>query len=210
MKKAILFDFWGTLVENGVRSPIKQVRVILRINEPFSSYVSRMEKAMMTKEFPTLRDAFGEVCQEFNIDCNEDAMQELIGMWNKSWMLAQPYDQIEETLRNLKKKYQLILVSNTDNFSLNNVLKKFEFEQYFDHIFLSCKMGLIKTDEEFLKQVLEQTNLDVNDCVLVGDSMHSDMAAAKIAGMESILVDRYNRRDFPKKVSQVKWLERVL
>ena len=29
MTKAIIFDLWGTLVENGVHSPIKQVKNIL-------------------------------------------------------------------------------------------------------------------------------------------------------------------------------------
>ena len=68
MVKAILFDFWGTLVENGVHSPIKQVKNILNIRLPFSEYVIRMEKAMMTQEFSSLKDAFIAVGKEFNIE----------------------------------------------------------------------------------------------------------------------------------------------
>ena len=51
MVKAIIFDFWGTLVENGVWSPIKQVKQILDIDVPFSEYVVRMEKAMIPALF---------------------------------------------------------------------------------------------------------------------------------------------------------------
>ena len=55
MTKIILLDFWGTLVENGVWSPTKQVRNILGIRMPFPEYVVRMERSMMTKEFSSLK-----------------------------------------------------------------------------------------------------------------------------------------------------------
>ena len=86
MTKAILFDFWGTLVENGVWSPIKQVRNILEIKLPFPEYVVRMEKAMMTSKFNNLKEAFENVCKEFNLEINNDKIDSLVGMWNKSWM----------------------------------------------------------------------------------------------------------------------------
>ena len=69
MVKAILFDFWGTLVSNGVWSPIKQVKQKLDINMPFSEYVVRMERAMMTEKFPSLKKAFENVFLEFSILC---------------------------------------------------------------------------------------------------------------------------------------------
>ena len=50
MVKAILFDFWGTLMEQGVRSPIQHVKNALQIDLPFSEYVVRMERAMMTEQ----------------------------------------------------------------------------------------------------------------------------------------------------------------
>src|SRR3989344_2881891 len=117
MVKAIIFDFWGTLVENGVWSPIKQVQQILNLDLSFSDYVSRMELAMMTKKFDSLKEAFQAVCEEFAVSCTEEKMEQLIGTWNKSWMLAKPYEEVQEELDNLKKEYKLILVSNTDNLS---------------------------------------------------------------------------------------------
>src|SRR3989344_5406856 len=149
MVKAIIFDFWGTLVENGVWSPIKQVQQILNINMPFSEYVGRMEQAMMTQKFDSLREAFEAVCEEFKVECNEEKMEALIGMWNKSWMLAKPYEEVQEELRKLKEEYKLILVSNPDNFSINQVLDKFQLREYFDYVFLSYEAGLLKTDPKF-------------------------------------------------------------
>ena len=210
MVKAIILDFWGTLVENGVWSPIKQVQQILNLNIPFSEYVGRMEQAMMTKKFNSLREAFEAVCEEFKVECNEEKMEALIGMWNKSWMLAKPYEEVQEELGKLKEEYKLILVSNTDNFSINQVLDKFQLREYFDHVFLSYEVGLLKTDPKFLKKVLKETKLAAEDCVLVGDSILSDMEAAKEAGIKGVLMDHKQRRDFQPKIRNLKELQSIL
>jgi HAD superfamily hydrolase (TIGR01549 family) len=210
MVKAIIFDFWGTLVENGVWSPIKQVKNILEIKLPFPEYVVRMEKAMMTSKFEDLKSAFLNVCKEFNLEVNEEKLGQLVGIWNKSWMLAHPYEETIATLKKLKEKYKVILVSNTDNFSIEQVLNKFNLSELFDDIFFSYNLGFIKTDENFLKQVLSETGLSSDDCVVVGDSLHSDVIAAKKNGMKAVLIDRRNSRDFHPKIKTLIELETIL
>jgi 2-haloalkanoic acid dehalogenase type II len=210
MIKAVLFDFWGTLVENGVWSPIKQVKNILGIKLPFPEYVVRMERAMMASEFSGLKEAFIAVCNEFEIEPNEEKIDAIVGMWNKSWMLAHPYEEVIDILSTLKEKYKLILVSNTDNISIEQVLEKFSLENLFDKVYLSYQVGLIKTDKKFFKHVLSDLNLNVEECVMVGDSVQSDIMAAKQLGMKAILVDRRNGREFHPKIKNLKELEKIL
>jgi HAD superfamily hydrolase (TIGR01662 family) len=207
MVKAVIFDLWGTLVENGVHSPIKQVKNILNIHLPFSEYVIRMEKAMMTQDFPTLKDAFIAVGKEFNIECPDFILDELVGMWNKSWMLAEPYDETIQVLEDLRKKYKVILVSNTDNFSVSKVMEKYNLEQYFDVVSLSCKTGMLKTDPECLRGIAKDLDIQIDECVMVGDSIQSDIKAAESVGMKSILIDRRNSRDYVPKVRDLRDLE---
>lgn len=210
MIKVILFDFWGTLVENGVWSPIKQVKNILKIDLPFSEYVIRMEKAMMTSSFSKLKEAFIAVCREFDLEPEKETIETLVGLWNKNWMLAQPYEEVKEMLQDLQGKYKLVLISNTDNFSVTNVLEKFELKNYFDRIFFSFEVGMIKTDKNFFKHVLDEIRLNIEDCIMVGDSIQSDIMAAKKLGMTAILIDRRNTRDFHPKIKTLKELEKVL
>ncbi|PIN87672.1 hypothetical protein COV12_02570 [Candidatus Woesearchaeota archaeon CG10_big_fil_rev_8_21_14_0_10_32_24] len=205
--KAVIFDLWGTLVENGVHSPIKQVKDILNIRLPFSEYVIRMENAMMTKEFSSLRDAFIAVGREFGIECPDFILDELVGIWNKSWMLAEPYTETIQVLEDLQNKYQLILVSNTDHFSASKVIEKYHLEQYFNHVLLSCKTGLLKMNPECLLGVVEDLNLTIDECVMVGDSMQSDIKAAEAIGMRAILIDRRNSRDYSPRVQDLRDLE---
>jgi len=210
MVKAIFFDFWGTLVENGVWSPIKQVKNILRINLPFPEYVVRMEKAMMTQAFPSLKEAFQAICTEFSLEADDKQMDELIGIWNKSWMLAHPYEEVEKVLEELQTKYDLYLISNTDSTSILNVIEKFSLDQYFKKKFLSFDLGTIKTDPEFLETVLRETKLKREECMVVGDSLQSDVIAAEKAGIKAVLVDRRDKRDFHLKIKNLNELKEIL
>ncbi|MEK6950984.1 MAG: HAD family hydrolase [Nanoarchaeota archaeon] len=208
--KALLFDFWGTLVEQGVRSPLAQAQEILDLRLPFSEYVVRMEKAMMTKPFAELKEAFAAVCQEFGNTCSDEQLEQLVGLWNKSWMLAQPYEETLEVLQELKQRYRLILVSNTDNISVTRVLEKFQLSALFERKFLSFEVGLLKTDRSFFNQILDEVNLAMEDCIMVGDSMESDIMPAKKIGMKAVLIDRRNKRDFSPKVVNLRELEPLI
>lgn len=210
MVKVILFDFWGTLVENGIHSPIKQVKDILAIDLPFSEYVVRMERAMMTQKFDSLTNAFEAVCKEFQIEPTSEKIEELVGMWNKSWMLSRPYDEVEQALAQLQSKYRLILISNTDCFSLPRALEKFKLAPYFEKMYLSFEQGILKNDINFLNRVIDELQIPKEDCLVVGDSMESDIVAAQNAGIKAMLVDRRNRRDFNPKVCHLRELVRRL
>jgi len=210
MKRVILFDFWGTLVENGVWSPTKQIQHILRIDAPFSDYVVRMERAMMTKPFSSLTEAFQSVYEEFALEPNYKELELLIGLWNKNWMLAKPYLETITVLKALSEKYTVVLISNSDCFGIKNVLEKFKMNELFYKIFLSCDLGMIKTDEKFLKYIVKELKVKIEDCVIVGDSLQSDIVPAQKAGMKVILVDRKISREFEPRIASLTKLEGVL
>ncbi len=202
MAKAIIFDLWGTVVEQGVWSPVKQVRNILRVRLPFPEYVTRMERAMMTTPFSSLTEAFEAVCKEFNVEPTQDIVEKLVGMWNKNWMLASAYEDLAE-LQKLREKHTLILVTNADSVGVPNVIEKNEFTDVFDHIFLSHDVGVIKSDPSFLQNVLEKIDIPAEDCLFVGDSIQSDMIPAQRAGMKTLLIDRKNRREYEPKIQSL-------
>ena len=39
MVKAVLFDFWGTLVENGTRSPTREAQKIFRVRMHYREFI---------------------------------------------------------------------------------------------------------------------------------------------------------------------------
>ncbi|MDP2908018.1 MAG: HAD family hydrolase [Nanoarchaeota archaeon] len=209
MVKAIIFDFWGTLVENGVfPSPVRQVKYILRIEDPFPDYIVKFEKVFMLKKYDDLYAAFSAVCEAFEIDPEKFILDRLVGMWNKHKLLAKPFEESVAVLEKLKKEgYKLALVSDTDCFTTDEVLDKYGLRKYFDEIVLSYKVEMLKTDPNMYHLVLEKLNIDKSDALVVGDSLETDIKGAKEAGINAVLVDRKDHREFSPKVKNLTELD---
>ncbi|MFH1399107.1 MAG: HAD family hydrolase [Candidatus Woesearchaeota archaeon] len=212
MVKAIFFDFWGTLVENGVfPSPVRQAKQILRLQKlPFPLFIIQFERAFMIKHYDDLYKAFESVCEEFKITPNKYILDSLVGMWNKNKLLAKPFPETIEILEKLQKKYELVLISNTDCFSVQAVLEKYDMAKYFKEMVLSFEVGMLKSKPEMFNIALEKLKLSASDVVMVGDSIESDMTGAKNAGISAILIDRTARREFTPKIMNLKQLEEAL
>ena len=204
MVKAIIFDFFGTLVENGIHSPVKQAKWILGLRDmPFPDFIIKFEKAFMLQKFESLSKAFENVCKEFSIEPDEFTIDQLIGMWNKNKLLAKPFGDTINTLGDLKKDYKIILLSNTDAFSINDVLEKYSLKPIFDDIVFSYEIGLLKTDPEIFKKILKKHKLKKDDVVMVGDSLESDIKGAEQAGIEPVLLDRRDRMEYKNKITNL-------
>lgn len=191
MTKLIIFDFWGTLIENGVRpSPSKQIRYYLRLRQPFSEFITTFEEAFMTKKYNSLKEGFEAVATAFDKRIPDFVYDKMVGMWNKFSILSHPYEDTLSSLEDLKKDYKLVILSNTDAFSLRQVIDKFDLEKYFDKIYLSCETGMLKNNSDSYKQIMNDFKVKEEDCLMVGDSPQSDLLSAKAAGVPAVLIDR--------------------
>ncbi|MBU1202286.1 MAG: HAD family hydrolase [Nanoarchaeota archaeon] len=199
--KAVFLDFWGTIVENGVfPSPVRQVHRMLRVQMPFSEYIERFEKAFMITKYDNLTEAFKAVTKEFSVNPPSFVYDNLIGMWNKNTFLSKPFPDTVSTLQDLKKDYKLVLISNTDNLSVPQLLDKFDLRKYFDEIVLSCDVGMLKTDKKMFETALKKLKLKKTQVVMIGDSIPTDIEGAKKAGIRGILVDHRDRREYEDKI----------
>ena len=210
MLKAILFDFWGTIVENGVfPSPTSQTRRMLRIQAPYQEFVTRFEKAFMTQKFPDLFKAFESVCEEFKIKPPQFIIDNLVGLWNKNDLLCKPFPETIEVLAKLKQKYKMALISN-NTASVENVMEKFELRNYFNLVLFSFESGLLKSDPKMFQMALKKLKIKPEEALMVGDSLESDMKGAEAAGIRGILIDRNNRQEFADKITSLLELESKL
>src|SRR3989344_4633495 len=203
MVKAIVFDFWGTLVDNGTYSPLRQTYNLLRARMQFSEFVQIFEKTVMTKPFDEQAKAFEEACNSLGVPVKSFIIDKLIGLWNKNRMMAQLYPETPAVLQALKdKKYKLYLVSNTDNL-IQQVIERFDLAKYFDGMFLSYETGLLKTDKELMETILKKSKAKKEDILVVGYSVETDMLCAENAGVKSVLVDRKGTREYKLKISSL-------
>jgi len=209
MVKAIVFDFWGTLMENGIfPSPTRQAKYFLRIdNLTFQEYVITFEEALMLKKFDNLADAFMNVCKAFDIKPPHYIIEKLVGVWNKNRLLAKPFPEVIEVLNELKKKYKLVLLSNSDCFSVEPLIEKYEMKKLFEGLFFSYETGMLKTNPAVFDKITEKLGIGKEELVVVGDSIDSDIKGAEQAGVRAILIDRKGRRDYKEKISNLEELK---
>lgn len=200
--KVIIFDLWGTLLENGIfPSPSRQTKRILGLFDmSFGEYIESFEKAFMTREFKNLKEAFGNVFEKMGVDPEPYNREErLIGLWNKNKLFVKPYDDTFEVLKDLRKKYKIVLLSNSP-FYTTETLEKFEFDKYMDSVHLSYESGFLKSDKESFELILKEFKIKPEEALMVGDSMESDMMGAENAGVPGILIDRRDKRSYENKV----------
>ncbi len=200
MVKGVFFDFWGTLVENGTYSPLKQSYSILRVRIPFGPFVEQFEKALMTQSYEDQATAFTEVCKAFNVNPIPIVIEKLIGVWNKNRLLAQIYPETIDTLKALKeRKIKIALISNAPNNNVEPVLERYGITELFDGLFISYEQGKLKTDGLF-EAALKKLKLKKGDVISVGDSIESDIKGAEAAGIKAYLLDRKGKREFANKI----------
>lgn len=99
-----------------------------------------------------------------------------------------PYPEVPDTLARLRADgVRLAVVSNWD-VSLHDVLERTDLRRLVDAVVISAVEGVAKPDPAIFRIALAK--LGVSEAVHVGDSLEHDVAGARAAGLEAVLVVR--------------------
>ncbi|HNX87512.1 MAG TPA: HAD family phosphatase [Paludibacteraceae bacterium] len=98
-------------------------------------------------------------------------------------------------LSELKKKYKILMLSNTNNLSFRYSEKMFEvngknINDFFDKCYLSYKMKLAKPKPEIFEALLEDAGVKAEECLFLDDGIHNIETASEL-GMQTWLVEPY-------------------
>ena len=99
-----------------------------------------------------------------------------------------PYPESRAALDALRKKYRVVIGSNTDDFLMFMHLAKdgIEADAYYPSEVLKC----YKPRPEFYRAILEAEGTDPSEAVFIGDSVNEDVKAPKSLGMRAVWVNR--------------------
>jgi len=95
------------------------------------------------------------------------------------------------TLRHLKEKCRMFLLSNTNEIHWKHVWKlqhtyfNDELERLFDRFFLSYEMGMMKPSEEIFNAVLREAGIKAEETLFIDDS-HKNCKAAEKLGFHTL------------------------
>ncbi len=91
-----------------------------------------------------------------------------------------------QLLLELKKKYRILMLSNTNELSYDYCKEHFfsqnghQISDYFDRCYLSYKMGMNKPDSEIFLKLLEAENLKPEECLFLDDGIKNVNAAKEL------------------------------
>ena len=91
-------------------------------------------------------------------------------------------DGARETLQTLSKKYSIGIATN--GLSAIQRARLCGLEKWVDKVFVSEEMGVIKPLEGFFNYILTDLGVSADECLMIGDSLSSDIAGAKTVGMD--------------------------
>ena len=116
----------------------------------------------------------------------------------------------KETLDALVRKYELCVATNGMTEMQYGRLS--ELAKYFKGIYISEEMGVIKPLPAFFDRILEEMRVKREECLMVGDSLSSDVRGANLSGIDSCWLNRRGERNETeiKPTYEVKSLKELL
>ena len=101
-----------------------------------------------------------------------------------------PYPEVPAVLGRLRAAgARLAVVSNWD-VSLHDVLERTGLRGLVDAVVISAELGAAKPDPAIFRAALERLGATAGEAMHVGDSLEHDVAGARAAGLEAVLVAR--------------------
>ena len=106
--------------------------------------------------------------------------------FRNAWQgIFRPNRPMIEFLKRMKKEYQLVLISNTNELHMECILKRFAFMKDFDCCIYSYRTGYVKPEKEIYLAALRICGAEAGSSLFIDDSA-SNIEGAQRLGIRSL------------------------
>jgi len=206
--RAILFDALGTLVKLAPPAPRLQAELAarhgVRVSEEDAQAAMAAEISFYRRHLDQGRDrdslaALREQCAAALRGALPPDAQALLpapAALSDALLASLHFDAFSEVPPALEayraRGLRLVVVSNWD-VSLHGVLADVGLTVFLDGILTAAEAGVRKPAPEIFRQALGLAGVTAAEAIHVGDSVEEDVAGARAAGIEPVLLDRDGR-----------------
>ena len=189
MLNTILFDLGNVLVDVDSQRPVS------RLKQRFPSISE--QKILTFFDHSDLCDQFqtGRVSPHVFYEGVRNAMGEdfTYDYFKQIWQeMFSPIRPMIDLLPDLKSRYQLVLLSNTDELHVEYIDRHYGFFHFFDHLIFSYEVGFLKPGEKIFQIALEKSQSSPEQCVFI-DDLEKNVRTAVRLGMRGIHFKGYDR-----------------
>jgi putative hydrolase of the HAD superfamily len=125
-------------------------------------------------------EEFGRRSMErLNVDLEMDLIQDI---WSD---IFHPVAGMEDLMTSLKGSYQLVLLSNTNEWHFEHCHKTFAVVRLFEHLALSYRLGCRKPDREIFEKALAMADARPEETLYI-DDIPAYVESARRLGVQAI------------------------
>ncbi|MFQ5693687.1 MAG: HAD family hydrolase [Nitrospinota bacterium] len=185
--RGVVFDLWNTLAYN-TASPNPVVWMARRLGiDGRPDWTGLLERAYMTAPVSGIEEALERLGKTVPLPPLDPApFVEAFARADRSVRL---FDDVLPTLRDLRPRFRLALLTNTQSFGLE-FIETTGLADLFDVTCYSYERGWVKPDPRIFRWTAERLGLPARRLTMVGDNLAQDVLAAEAAGWRGILIKR--------------------
>ena len=189
MIKKIIFDLDNTLIDwqdsyynFAIENACKDLKLISRNNEILKLVINTMDNYEKKYDYFSVEN----IVKDLNLNKEITFTNEFVEKVLYYFSLCAPDNldsKIIETLDYLNSKYELVVLTNWfENYQIKR-LEKSGISRYFTHVY-----GTDKIKNKPNRKAFETAagNCSLNECVMVGDNLNTDVIGALNCGMRAI------------------------
>lgn len=191
--KNIIFDLGGVIINLDTNKTIAEFNKLSYM--PFEAIYTQAGQSELFDNFDkgliSTEEFFYQIRKQIRY---EGPDHELLRAWNA--MLLDVPEKRLDILVTMKQNYNTFLLSNTcephiaafeQDLYLKHGVKN--FNDYFDEVYYSCRLGMRKPNKEIFEFVLEKNNLKPEETVFIDDSIQHVKGAGE-CGISAFLLPK--------------------
>ncbi|GLD48937.1 N-acylneuraminate-9-phosphatase isoform X1 [Lates japonicus] len=201
--KAILFDLDNTLIETSragavaIQKTSEFLKTTLGLDDKTTSSICDKFKHKLFHE--SFDPAAGRSIDDVRVGHWEESIQETLGgsltpslaaqcytLWKSSRLeLLSLSPQICDLLKNLRRRYKLLLLTNGEAQTQKEKVDAVRCEEFFDAVVIGGEHPEQKPYVSIFTLCFQKLEVEAQDCVMVGDSLDTDIQGGFNARMQA-------------------------
>lgn len=182
MIKTILFDLGNVIIPFDFKRAYSRLQPLC--NYPVTEIPQRMRGTDLVSRFESGLVGSERFVKEFSALLElRISYDEFCDLWT-SVFLPEPLIQ-ESLLESLRRRYRLMILSNTNPIHFHMIRANYPLLGHFDHCVLSYEVGALKPSEEIFRAAVGHAGCAASECFFT-DDLAVNVEAARKHGMDAV------------------------
>lgn len=200
--RAVIFDLFGTVVENLTYKDyiqmLEETADSLGVDRiGFSTIWGDCVDDRYKGKFKSLEEILQFICSSLNAEVDGDTVSRAAKIrWKQTEGLLSPRRDTLSTFSRLKAAGMNIGLISDCNPEVPLIWEKTEMASYMDVVTFSSDVGMKKPDPNIYKITCGKLGVKVEECIFIGDGGSKELTGAQDVGMTAVLIETPNLDKF--------------